>query len=174
MANATNFPGSRRGGVSWSTKTGMYLFGGIGSSSPTSVGLLNDLWSFNGTSWVWISGSSGFNDAGSYGTLRVPSPTNCPPARQSAVSWVDSLDRLWLFGGVDVRGDTLNDLWMWDGSLWMWMSGSNRTGQSGVYGNIGEASDSSVPGSRYSACGCTDSSNNLWLFGGYGRCGRRF
>ena len=41
-------------------------------------------------------------------------------------------------------------------------------GQSGVYGTLGVAAASNVPGARNSAVSWIDSSGNLWLFGGYG------
>ena len=52
------------------------------------------------------------------------------------------------------------------------MSGSNTviqgSGQIGVYGTLGTPAAGNVPGSREFASSWTDSSGNLWLFGGYG------
>jgi len=48
------------------------------------------------------------------------------------------------------------------------MSGSNTTGQSGVYGEKGVASSDYIADSRYGAVGWYDESRpELWLFGGY-------
>jgi N-acetylneuraminic acid mutarotase len=54
------------------------------------------------------------------------------------------------------------------GHLWIWVSGSNSAGASGVYGTQRQASSSNVPGARNSSVTWTDPSGNLWLFGGYG------
>lgn len=51
------------------------------------------------------------------------------------------------------------------------MSGSNYAssgaGVAGVYGTMGTASPSNVPGSRSVSTGWTDSGGNLWIFGGF-------
>ena len=59
---------------------------------------------------------------------------------------------------------------------WTWMSGSSTVrlmangfySQPGIYGTLGVASSSNVPGGRAGAISWTDSSGNLWLFGGNG------
>jgi hypothetical protein len=63
----------------------------------------------------------------------------------------------------------LNDLWRYDTATheWTWISGSDTSGQAGVYGTEGTPDASSVPGARFSGRFWTDSSGNLWLFGGY-------
>jgi hypothetical protein len=72
------------------------LFGGIGSSS-----ILNDTWTFNGTSWTEV---------------RVSNP---PPARHGAA--MATLDNeVVLFGGGRV-----NDTWTFDGTTWVQVSVSN-------------------------------------------------
>jgi N-acetylneuraminic acid mutarotase len=52
------------------------------------------------------------------------------------------------------------------------MSGSSTVtgfwGQAGVYGTLGQPAAANVPAGRYGASGWTDSSGNLWLFGGWG------
>ncbi|MGA7830605.1 MAG: protease pro-enzyme activation domain-containing protein [Terracidiphilus sp.] len=56
---------------------------------------------------------------------------------------------------------------------WSWMAGSNIVGSDsgvdGVYGYLGFPSREATPGSREIAATWTDSSGNLWLFGGDGR-----
>jgi N-acetylneuraminic acid mutarotase len=61
---------------------------------------------------------------------------------------------------------------------WTWMGGNDTIGTScsqvvfcgrpGVYGTLGEPASGNIPGSRTSASAWTDSSGNLWLFGGAG------
>jgi N-acetylneuraminic acid mutarotase len=121
--------------------------------------------------WAWISGSSGTaNGNGVYGTLGVPSPTNVPGARDSATSWIDTSGNLWLFGGEGIPAGSLNDLWKFDPSTknWTWVSGSSTGYAIGVYGSIGVATGTNMPGSRDGAVSWIDNSGNLWLFGGYG------
>ncbi|MGA7156564.1 MAG: chitobiase/beta-hexosaminidase C-terminal domain-containing protein [Acidobacteriaceae bacterium] len=146
----------------------------------SSSGLLNDLWEFNPVArkWTWMGGSSSIasnNDQpGVYGALGTPAVGNYPGARTGAVSWIDSGGNFWLLGGAgddsDGRQGTLNDLWEFNPSTqeWAWMGGSNAVGRSGAYGVLGMPATGNYPGSRQGAVGWTDSTGNLWLFGGAG------
>jgi hypothetical protein len=49
-----------------------------------------------------------------------------------------------------------------------WASGDNTMNQPGVYGTKGIAASTNKPGARYGSISWTDSTDNLWLFGGYG------
>jgi N-acetylneuraminic acid mutarotase len=51
---------------------------------------------------------------------------------------------------------------------WAWMGGSNTQNQPGVYGTLGTPAPGNIPGARSNASTWTDSSGNLWLFGGKG------
>lgn len=183
IASAVNVPGSRYGAVGWADSGGnLWLFGG----SAVSGGLfreLNDLWKFNIATkeWTWIDGSNtpGSVNIGVYGTEGVAASGNIPGSRTLGVSWVDSDGDFWLFGGQGhdaiTEPVTLNDLWKFSPSTgeWTWMSGSSATPPGtgpiapvGVYGTLGVAAASNVPGGRASAVSWTDGSGNLWLFGG--------
>jgi N-acetylneuraminic acid mutarotase len=175
---AGNVPGARQQAVSWTDSSGdLWLFGGggIDANGLDSDGL-NDLWRYRPSTgeWTWMSGSNSGYQPGVYGTKGVPAAGNVPGDRAVAVSWTDSRGNLWLLGGLSyVSGDTwfyLNDLWMFTPSTgeWTWMSGSNSGGQPGVYGTKGLSAASNVPGARDFAVSWTDSSGNLWLFGGMG------
>ena len=186
IAAASNVPCGRESAVSWTDSSGnLWLFGGDGYDSTGKYGYLNDLWEFNPASkeWTWVSGanSSGVygGQSGVYGTLGVAAASNVPGGRVHAVSWIDSSGNLWLFGGggYDSKGISgeLNDLWEFDPSTkeWTWVSGANTVGSAyigafGVYGILGVAAVGNVPGGRQSAVSWTDSSGNLWLFGGFG------
>ena len=63
------------------------------------LGHLNDLWKFDGKNWTWISGSDEIDQPAVFGTKRVPDSSNVPGGRYCAVSWIDSSDNLYLFGG---------------------------------------------------------------------------
>jgi N-acetylneuraminic acid mutarotase len=188
VASASNVPGLRGEAVSWIDPSGnLWLFGGEGHDSTGANVSLNDLWEFTPSTkkWTWVSGSNKGTASGVYGTLGVAAASNTPGGRVSAVSWTDSSGNLWLSGGLglDSAGASgyLNDLWEFSptSKTWAWMGGAdtvdaNNTpnasdqGQSGVYGTEGVPAASNVPGGRYSAVSWTDSSGDLWLFGGNG------
>jgi N-acetylneuraminic acid mutarotase len=124
--------------------------------------------------WTWVSGSSTINQAGIYGTKGTAAPSNIPGAREMAVSWKDPQGKFWLFGGYghDSAGyrARLNDLWKYDPTTneWTWISGEKTANQAGVYGTQGQPAPANVPGARARAVSWSDSSGELWLFGGYG------
>jgi hypothetical protein len=143
--------------------------------------------------WAWMGGNNTVDlnsgVAGVYGTLGVSSPTNIPGGRSQSATWKDAQGNLWLFGGsgndaTDTLGQ-LNDLWKFDPTKgtsgeWTWMSGSSTLtvflganyrsvkGAPGIYGTLGVASLTNVPGGREQAVTWTDKSGNFWLFGGLG------
>jgi N-acetylneuraminic acid mutarotase len=179
VASTNNVPGARTNGVAWTdSSSNLWLFGGSGYDSVGVPGDLNDLWEFNPstTEWTWVGGSNTANAIGVYGTLGVASTSNVPGGRWNAVSWTDRSGNFWLFGGngYDSTGvccllNDLNDLWEFNPSTteWTWVGGSNTANAQGVYGTQGTGSASNVPGSRLAAVSWIDSSNNLWLFGGF-------
>ena len=124
--------------------------------------------------WTWMSGSNTDLARGVYGTRGVAAPGNVPGARDSNGTWVDNAGNLWLFGG-DAYGSTgqpneSNDLWSYNiaTNQWTWVSGSNTVGALGVYGTLGVASPSNVPGSRITGATWVDADGKFWLFGGVG------
>ena len=92
------------------------------------------------------------------------------------MNWLDNSGDLWLFGGggYDSVGyadiGELNDLWKFDpiDDTWTWITGSNKSDQSGVYGMEGTSVPGNVPGARTASVAWTDISGNFWLLGGYG------
>jgi N-acetylneuraminic acid mutarotase len=178
---ATNWPGSRRAGVSWTDAAGdLWLFGGRGAGFP---GYRNDVWKYNTSTsqWTWVSGDAtptNGNAYGVYGIKGVPSVDNKPGGRYGSVNWIDTDGNLWIFGGIGLTtnpgfGGYLNDLWKFNMATneWTWVSGDSTADNIGIYGTKGVAAASNLPGSRQSGAGWTDGSGNLWLFGGYGyRC----
>lgn len=177
VAAVGNVPGARSGASSWTDRSGnLWLFGGQGYAGAGAAGFLNDLWRFNpaaGT-WTWIAGSNTVNAAAVYGTLGLAASGNVPGARQSAATWIDSAGNLWLFGGnAGTTGTStvaFNDLWEFNPTTgtWTWFSGTNAAGAGGVYGTLGTAAATNIPGARSAANFWSDSSGNFWLLGGSG------
>jgi N-acetylneuraminic acid mutarotase len=182
---ATNVPGARQNAVSWTDSSGnFWLFGGQGNDAIGDFGSFNDLWEFNPANkeWTWVSGSTGVDAEGVYGSQGTAASGNIPGARYNAVSWADKNGNLWLFGGAgyDSTGSEydLNDLWEFNTSSkeWTWVTGSSAvTGVAagnlclgGVYGTQGAAASSNMPGGRNGAASWADASGGLWLFGGLG------
>jgi N-acetylneuraminic acid mutarotase len=174
-----NIPWSLQSPASWADNSGnLWLFGGIGWDTSGDGYYLNDMWEFNPSidEWAWTSANSGpATYAGEYGTMGDWEPANIPGDRYLAANWTDKNGNFWLLGGEGTTPynfvpGTLNDLWEFKPSLneWSWMGGSNSPGQAGVYGVLGTPATGNVPGARYAATTWTDSSGNLWLFGGSG------
>ena len=177
IASQNNVPKSRMSAVSWIDGSGnLWLFGGIGydTSGSGNLGDLNDLWEFTTANkeWTWVSGSNAISARGVYGTKGTASTANVPGARDEAVSWTDGSGNLWLFGGNSTHLDSgeFSDLWEFNpaNKQWTWVSGSNMGNAAAVYGTQGTASASNVPGARWRAVSWTDSSGQMWLFGGDG------
>lgn len=173
VADAANVPGGRGYFASWTdSKNNLWLFGGSGYDSLGNAGRLNDLWKFDGVNWTWVSGSTIRGQLGVYGNKGTIDDLNVPGSRLGSVTWIDNEDNLWLFGGYgsDSTGSTgqFNDLWMFNGVNWVWISGSNQLNQLGVYGSRGVSNSNNSPGGRYYSVSWIDGSNNLWLFGGGG------
>jgi hypothetical protein len=175
MPAATNVPGARSSDMSWIDPSGnLWLFGGFGLDSASTAADMNDLWKYTiGIGqWTWMNGYNFAGQKGAYGTQSTPAPGNIPGARESAASWIDTSGNLWLFGGfgLDSAGTSgqLNDLWKYtiSNGQWAWMSGSNLVNQSGTYGTQGTPAPGNVPGALILPAGWTDTSGNLWLFGG--------
>ena len=52
---------------------------------------------------------------------------------------------------------------------WTWAHGPQDVNGAAVYSKLGKLDEVAIPGARYSAASWTDSSGDLWLFGGQGR-----
>jgi N-acetylneuraminic acid mutarotase len=190
-ADAANMPGGREQSASWRDSAGnLWLFGGYGKDSAGNGGQLNDLWKFDPAAgqWTWMSGTNvapasqtggAAGSSGVYGTLGTPAAANIPGGREQMCSWVDSSGAVWIFGGegIDANGVTgeHNDLWKFSGGQWTWMGGSNSVGgpfafggPTGVYGTLGTAAPTNVPGGRYGSVCWQDAQGNFWVFGGIG------
>jgi hypothetical protein len=162
-----NKPRALYGPASWVDQVGnFWIFGGAGSG-----GNYNDLWKYDPATneWTWMKGSGVAGDAGNYGTIGVPSPSNYPGSRAyGAASWTDLNGNLWLFGGSGTGlacGGALADLWKFDPTTneWTWMKGN--CGDGSDFGTIQVPALTNTPGMRDE---CTanwvSSDGGLWLF----------
>lgn len=124
--------------------------------------------------WTWMRGSSTGSIVATYGSLGVSAPANDPGGRHGAACWTDASGNLWQFGGEGYATTTtfgwLNDLWKYNpaSNEWTWMGGSNIINQNGVYGTLGVASTTNIPGAREFPTWWKDNTGNFWLFGGDG------
>jgi hypothetical protein len=102
-----------------------------------------------------------------------------PGSRDSGLTWTDTNGNLWMFGGFSgysgaknrAVGNFLNDLWTYSPTKgqWTWIGGSNAVCSQGVYGTQGVAAPTNLPAARATTIRWTDTSGNVWLFGG-GSC----
>ena len=168
-----NTPGGRQQAATWTDSSGdLWLFGGYGEDFSGILLPMNDLWNFSAGEWTWVSGPTVGGQSGNYGIMGVPSVNGNPGARFQSVSWTDKAGSFWLFGGLgfDSAGKeaSLNDLWKYSAGEWTWMGGSSVANKNGVYGTIGVADPSNMPGARDQAVVWTTASDDVWLFGGLG------
>lgn len=177
MPSSANDPGGRHGCAKWVDASGnLWLFGGEGYSTNSTLGWLNDLWKYDPiiNQWTWIRGSNSLNTNGIYGTLGVASSSNEPGAREFPACWTDASGNFWMFGGDGFSSNStfgrLGDLWRYNPTTnqWTWMHGFNTVMQNGIYSPLGVSTSTGMPGCRYGAGTWTDNSGNFWLFGGRG------
>jgi N-acetylneuraminic acid mutarotase len=169
-----------------------------GAIPPDAPGLLNDLWLWSGTDWIPAGLTLTQTTVAGVTTstadfFPIQSTDHfggtTPGSRWGSVTWSDSTGHLWLFGGqgLSTAGvGFLNDIWEFTpGSLdqnnntnpityfgsytysgtWTPVSGTTLVNQKGTYGAVGATG---FPSARWGASQCTDSTGNLWVFGGQG------
>lgn len=180
VAAPQNTPGAREGACSWTDSYGnLWLFGGLGYTAlPGTTGSLNDLWKYDVATgnWTWLKGSDSADRYGVYGLQGSGDPANTPGARRDAACWMDHGGRFWLYGGWGFAATTsgsLGDLWRFDPMTgnWAYIKGGNIAFAWPAYGKRGVPYLDNRPGGRDSCVSWTDSSGNLWLFGGVGYTG---
>ena len=178
--NPASQPGGREGALAWTDPSGKFwLYGGGGYDSAGNNGTLSDLWQYDPTTGVWTvvwvattTPAFAANPAASYGTQGTAGGS--PGPRQEAAGWIDTAGNLWVFGGLGLDSKAaygyLNDLWMYSphNKNWTWVGGSSTISVAGVYGTLGTAATTNIPGSRAGASAFVDAKGNFRLFGGQG------
>lgn len=169
-----------------------------GHSPPDLPGLLSDLWVFDGIEWIPadLPVTTTTNAGVTIRTAsRLPIQTTdsfggtTPGSRWGSVTWTNASGNLVLFGGQGFSTGNvgfLNDTWTFTpgsydnintpterGSFTFtgnWVAGTNSgvVNDKGNYGTLGTAAATNIPSGRWGAAHCTDSSGNVWVFGGQG------
>jgi len=169
-----------------------FYYTGIATSNVSSV-----IVDCQHNDWAWTTWYMDKTDVANNLPLRSPRHSflkiwlhpnlNSPGGRDFAASWTDNQGRRWLFGGqgypypsplgLQLPG-LLNDLWVFDGSVGGWVPANvltilpPGTSQWIVDPTALEFEEVSTtaggPGSRWGSSSWTDSSGNLYLFGGQG------
>jgi len=166
IPNAANCPGARSSYAKWQDQTGnFWLMGGLES------GRKDDVWKFDPgiNQWTWMAGTNNINDSGVYQSTCSMGSINRPGARLEHRSTVtDNCGRFWLFGGMRLNSEFLNDLWVFNlyQSEWMWVSGTNLPNQPNNYGIMGVPAATNHPASRYGSVSWWGNDNRFYLFGG--------
>jgi hypothetical protein len=167
---SSNSPPARTSATSWIDLSGnLWLFGGQGPN-----GDFNDVWKFNGVTWIWVAGPQNLSSPfGNYGTRGVATTANQPGARSNAAGWSDAQGNFWMFSGSGYTNNssgTPSDFWKFNVSnlMWTWVGGVATSAQSGNYGTLGVAASINIPGGRSSAAYWSDDKGNFWMFGGNG------
>ena len=166
----------------------------IGYQGVATFNISNVIIDCQHNDWIWIDAP---NTANNFGTAALPPATppshdtNFPGGRQFASTWTDSTGRRWIYGGwgLEVSGKTppdlpglLDDLWLYDGGSNGWIPAGlpiNSATAGGVTTNKADLTlDQNTyepsgfnPGGRWGSISWSDSSGNLWLFGGQGGSG---
>lgn len=171
VASPENLPPARwLGAFNWVDNDGnLWLYGGANHTDGGNG--FNDLWKYDISTnmWTWINGSSTPFQIPQHGTQGVSSPSNQPGWRaETAASWVDDSNNLWLFGGLSSDNLVYNDLWKYNISVneWVWMKGSSEPESPGYYGTQGISSSLNEPPARIVFASWKDSVGNFWIFGG--------
>jgi hypothetical protein len=84
----------------------VFLFGGYGGTYGVGTALSTGaMWKFNSSSleWTWVSGNLTLDHDGNYGPKNVWSTEYYPASREGAMTWLDSEENIWLYGGAQFK-----------------------------------------------------------------------
>ena len=142
----TTFPSRRFSGsmVFDAARQKIVLFGGCSDLRCTS--LLNDTWTFDGTTWTHEQ------------------PVNIPPARDSAAMAYDPITATTiLFGGQNASG-LLNDQWTWNGVNWVQTSSTTAPAARKAAGMAYSRRDGGLV--LFGGAGAGVNLNDTWIWNG--------
>ncbi len=142
----------------------IYFYQGTANSDIDSVVV-----DFGHNDWTWIDGSSTANQYGS--STGIPSATaldtNTPGGARYPATWTGPDGNLWLFGGYGFSSVTTQapQPWYYQ-EMWWYVATSDYGGSYNDYWSLVPPTGTSLPSGRWGAVTWTDSSGNLWMFGG--------
>lgn len=124
--------------------------------------------------WTWVSGSKdtqGYS-SGQYGKLNQPSVENSPPSSYYPMTWIDSNDNLWMYGGRYYNSENIErgvvdygDMWKFNGSHWTWVWSTSNSKPN--HGKLNVATCLNHPGDRVHAVTWVDAFDHLYLWSGF-------
>lgn len=179
VPSLSNEPAPRYACASWTDTAGNFWVYS-GNSLKNLANGQNDMWRFDPQTlmWTWMNGSPDgttqpwSGNIGAYDSLYTPGSLN-----YGMFTWVTPDNHLWLYGGFLLSAQAASAaLWQYDPAInqWAFMGNFGSSNNNGpVYGTMGVGDSTTIPGARQeSNCAWTDSSGNLWLFGGQGSYGQ--
>lgn len=161
---ATNSPPGLYEAAEWTDLQGnFWIYGGAGYNNWPG-----DLWKYEPSTnlWTWVHGPGTINPHTIQGTKGVSSVSNSPGVRSTSYTWTDNNNDLWLFGGINYKGGTSNDLWKYNipSNTWTWMKGDTLSNSPANYGIKGiEHPNNNPKSSTEIGISWTDNSGDLWL-----------
>lgn len=168
---SSSFPLARSDQTTWCFKTEMIIFGGRNVENET----IHEMWSFSLIHLKWKEmESSKKYPKNNYGQYAV----TYPKPRSGATPFVKG-NHLYIFGGniagkdsgeTHVNGKYVTDLWSYDveADTWQSLGGNSDVCQPGIFSPQHAENKNNWPGCRIKGTGWSDSSGNLWMFGGEG------
>ncbi|RYZ93513.1 MAG: hypothetical protein EOP06_00655 [Proteobacteria bacterium] len=169
IAAAGNHPSARQVPYMWIDKQSrIFIMGGHGLDSAGAVGILNDLWMFDGTNWTWLAGSDLADQNAIYGTKGEFNALNTPGFFTGGSLATDSFGQVWILGGTTVDNVSTDAMWVWNGEAWAWIGGSQSADTPPILGTQGVFSPTNAIGATNFVNMAFDSQDHLWIFGGLG------
>lgn len=143
VADSANHPPALYEPAHWVDHDGnFWLYGGLTVHGPGFNALSCALWKYDVSAdkWTWMNGSSSTNEPAISGIQGIPSANNNPGGRSlGMLTWIDSNDNLWLYGGVglDPLGQygAFSNLWKYSITTneWTWVWGYEFSGFGSPY-----------------------------------------
>src|SRR5690606_37001086 len=127
------------------------------------------------------------NQMAQYGDKGVYQQGSWPGGRAVAGFAIDSFGNLWIYGGLGFNNviagselffkkssppphqnqGVLNDLWVFNGTMWAWMGGRTEANVLAAFHNeSGVESPLSMPHNSYFPAAWMDDDDNFWFYGG--------
>lgn len=123
QANSSNHPGARKGANLWFDNAGvLHLYGGSHSSYLQHDQNFDDVWTWDGSQWTWITGTSSFESA----PVQQGNDFIHPRARHGASGIYATDGYFYMYGGgYSVSNDwrSTQSFWRFDGSNWEFLYG---------------------------------------------------